>query len=211
MSTFYKRYLGIVLLSFCLEGCVALVGGAAVGTGGAIVVYDHRPVKMVMNDENVSYKIVKALQADEGISEKTHIVVSTYQGSILLAGQAPTQALKDQAETITKSVGGFKRLYNEIEVVAPDSVITRTGDTWITAKVKSQLLLEKGLESGQFKAVTEDGVVYLMGVASRSQAALAVDVVRQIDGVKKVVTMFEYQYNSSVEDQVHESAEDPEK
>ena len=41
------------------------------------------------------------------------------------------------------------------------------------------MLTKKGLESGSILIVTENAVVYLMGVATHEQANLAVDVARQ--------------------------------
>ena len=40
--------------------------------------------------------------------------------------------------------------------------------------------------------VTENGVVYLMGLLSHNEGKLAVEVVRQVYGVQKIVTAFEY-------------------
>jgi osmotically-inducible protein OsmY len=54
------------------------------------------------------------------------------------------------------------------------------------------MLTKKGLESGSIRVVTENSVVYLMGIVSNEQAATAVAVARQIEGVKKVVKVFQY-------------------
>ena len=54
------------------------------------------------------------------------------------------------------------------------------------------MLAKKGLESGSIRIVTEDEVVYLMGIVNEQQAALAVDVARRVNGVNKVVKIFQY-------------------
>jgi osmotically-inducible protein OsmY len=54
------------------------------------------------------------------------------------------------------------------------------------------MLTKKGLESGSIRIVTENRVVYLMGIATQEQASLAVDVARRINGVAKVVKIFQY-------------------
>ncbi|MFV9995032.1 MAG: BON domain-containing protein, partial [Coxiella endosymbiont of Dermacentor nuttalli] len=43
-----------------------------------------------------------------------------------------------------------------------------------------------------FKVMTENEVVYLMGIVSPRQAAIAANIASQISGVKKVVKVFEY-------------------
>ena len=40
--------------------------------------------------------------------------------------------------------------------------------------------------------VTENAVVYLLGIATPEQATLAVEVARQVKGVHKVVKVFQY-------------------
>jgi len=54
------------------------------------------------------------------------------------------------------------------------------------------MLTTKGLESGSIRVVTENTVVYLMGIATHEQANLAVNVARKINGVSKVVKVFRY-------------------
>jgi osmotically-inducible protein OsmY len=58
--------------------------------------------------------------------------------------------------------------------------------------VRSEMLFRRGLESGSIHLVTENGVVYLMGVVSREQAFLAMDVARKVQGVRRVVKVFKY-------------------
>ena len=62
----------------------------------------------------------------------------------------------------------------------------------MTAKVKTDLLADKRVSGNRIKVVTENGVVYLMGLLTHNEAKLAVDVVRQVYGVQKIVTAFQY-------------------
>ena len=55
------------------------------------------------------------------------------------------------------------------------------------------MLAKKDLHSTQIKVVTENSVVYLMGMLTPQQAELATDVARRIDGVREVVKVFENQ------------------
>ncbi len=54
------------------------------------------------------------------------------------------------------------------------------------------MLAQRGLSSSQIKVVTENSVVYLMGMVSHAQANLATKVARHASGVRKVVKVFEY-------------------
>jgi osmotically-inducible protein OsmY len=88
-------------------------------------------------------------------------------------------------------VKNVSRVYNEITVEAPTSSWQRSHDAWITTKIKTEMLAKPGLHSTQIKVITENDVVYLMGVLSERQATIAINVARQVDGVIKVVKVFE--------------------
>ena len=64
-------------------------------------------------------------------------------------------------------------------------------DTWITTKVKTRMLKDKALDVTRIKVITENGEVFLLGVVSRDQADLAVDIARNTAGVRKVVKVFD--------------------
>lgn len=187
-----KKILLVLILLGVLPGCVPVVAGTAVGATGGSLLYDRRPMKVILKDDDIAYAIEKKLFYVDDIRNQCHVGIASYGGVVLLVGQAPTQALKDQVTTVTGTVPGIKRLYNQMTIGAPTSCLTRTSDSWITTKVKTELLMAKHLKSGQFKVLTENGAVFLMGVVSRSQAQLAVDITRRVDGVQKVVKVFEY-------------------
>ena len=60
-------------------------------------------------------------------------------------------------------------------------------DTWITTKVKADLLATENVSGLDIKVETVDGVVTLTGaVTSQAQKDKAVEVAKQIKGVKRV-------------------------
>ena len=63
-----------------------------------------------------------------------------------------------------------------------------TSDTWITTKVKSDLLTEKGIPGTDIKVETNKGVVSLSSTVAvtDSQKATAVAITKKIKGVKAV-------------------------
>ena len=124
-------------------------------------------------------------------NQDAHISVVSYNGYVLIAGQVNTEQLKARATEVVRKVHGVRRIYNELEVAAPSSAMTRTSDTWITTKVKSWLLGSTDSEGTRVKVVTENGVVYLMGLATRAEAQRASDKAAGISGVQRVVRLFE--------------------
>lgn len=189
MHIFFKL-ITILLLSFSLSACVpaALVAGA--GAGG--MMYNKRGVKTLVEDNDAVNAVLKGIAADEQLREQTHISVATVNRLMLMAGQATTEAQREKVYRIASNVPNIKRIYNEITIEPPSSFTTRSRDTWITTKVKAALVAEKGLYSSDIKVVTENGVVYLMGIVTPRQATIAADAASHVSSVRRVVKIFEY-------------------
>lgn len=183
----YRKTL-LLLLSVLLTSCVAVVvAGAAAG----MVVYDRRSVSVLESDTRLFHVIHKTIVTDPRFKD-SRIVVVSFNHVVLLVGQTPVASLRVVAEKIAQNTPSVRRVYDEITVGNPLSLSTRTKDTLITGQIRSAMLNKKGLESGSIRIVTEDGVVYLMGVVTSEQANLAVNVARQMKGVQKVVKVFQY-------------------
>lgn len=187
-----KYCLLFFLITAHLEGCV-FVAGAAAGAAAIAVVYDHRTITNTLKDTRIANRVSRKIGVLlMGHRDESHIEVTVFNGIVLLTGETPTQALRQQAEEAAISSPGIKRVYNQITIQGPTSTLTRTSDSWITTKVKSKMLATENLKSGSIKVVTENGVVYLMGLVHRKQADVAVEIARRISGVQKVVKIFQY-------------------
>lgn len=186
-----KRILFCILTVLCLQGCVpaAIVAGSAACNA---VIYDQRSTETILYDHNITYTAQNMLDNDYELRGKTHLSVSTFNGIVLLVGQAPTKAMRDKAECIVKSVPRVKLVHNEITIENPVKEEVCANDVWLTSKVKAVLFAERNLQSSQIKIVTENGVVYLMGLVSRCQAQLATERTSHVVGVCKVVKLFQY-------------------
>jgi osmotically-inducible protein OsmY len=54
------------------------------------------------------------------------------------------------------------------------------------------MLANSSVPSGQIRVVTDNGIVYLMGIVSQADGDLATDLARNVSGVTRVVKVFEY-------------------
>ncbi|HLB56112.1 MAG TPA: BON domain-containing protein [Coxiellaceae bacterium] len=185
----FQKIMGVIILITCLSGCIpaALVVGA---TAGGAIIYDKRSMKTIAQDQEAGEKAGALINASPEL-KGSHIAIATFDHILLLVGQTPTESQRDLAYQLVSNVKNVSRVYNEITVQPPTSSWQRTHDAWITTKIKTEMLTEQGLHSTQIKVVTEDGVVYLMGVLSPRQVNLATNIARRADGVKKVVKVFE--------------------
>lgn len=183
----------LILSTVFLQGCAsAVIGGAATG---ATVINDRRTVGTFVDDEIIEVKATKRLFSDKEIFDNTHINATSYNNIILLSGEAPTDALKNKAHNIISNIPKLRKIHNEIVIAAPSSLLTRSSDTWITAKVKTNLFQIKNapdFDPTKVKVISENGTVFLMGILKRSEANLVIDATRTVGGVQRVVKLFEY-------------------
>lgn len=186
-----KKALPIIVICLMLQGCFgAFVAGAA---AGGVVAYEGRNFNQKKADHQLTVEIQKRIENNPDLKNKCRIIVEAYDGVVLIAGQAPTQAMHDLAIKIAQATPGAKRVYDELVIGKPISAMTQSSDAWITTKVKTELLAAKGLDSSQIKVITENSVVYLMGITTPKQAKIASETTRKVSSVKKVVTLFEFQ------------------
>ena len=122
----------------------------------------------------------------------SHINISVYNKVVLLTGEVENSELRSLAGTTARNYHGVRQVYNELKLQGSSSLLARTNDSWLTTKVKSKLLANNEIASGQIEVVTEGGIVYLMGVVSHAAADKAAAVASHTGGVIKVVRVFEY-------------------
>src|SRR5204862_4510987 len=184
---------GIVGLPLTLGGCAgALVVGVLAGAaGGGYAAAQECGVNGAVSDLEIETNLESAFAAaDPGLNEG--ITTTVYQGRVLLAGTAPTPQIKARAMEVASHVAGVKALYDNVEVAAPRATWDVTKDAWITARIRSELMLDPDIRSGNYTIDTQKGSVYLIGSA-RSQAELerATRIARYIPDVRRVVTYVE--------------------
>ncbi len=177
-----------VALCAQLAACapVVVVGAAA---GGAMVV-DRRTSGIFIEDQGIELKAEKAII--EQIGENTHANITSYNLNVLITGEVTDEATKGKAEAIVKNIEHVKSITNELVIADKSSFGTRSNDTYITSKVKTNMVTENRFQANYVKVVTESSVVYLMGLVTHKEADDAVDIARNVDGVEKVVKVFEY-------------------
>nr|VFJ43118.1 MAG: Osmotically-inducible protein OsmY, contains BON domain [Candidatus Kentron sp. DK]VFJ56169.1 MAG: Osmotically-inducible protein OsmY, contains BON domain [Candidatus Kentron sp. DK] len=185
---FYCVLLPVALFS---QGCGVAIVGAGVGTG-ATMAHDRRTAGTFVDDQVIEVKALNKLQIDADLWKQSHISPTSFNNIVLLSGEVPNDFLRERAAGLVKQIPEIRHLHNELAVAAPSSAVSRASDSWVTGKVKTNLIADKRIDAMRVKVVTERGVVYLMGLVTRQEADLITDVVRQVGGVQRVVRLFEY-------------------
>ena len=180
--------LAAVAAAVVLAGCVPAVAVVGIGTS-AMMASDPRSMGAQIDDETIELK----LQSNPIVlRENVHLNVASYNGVVLLVGQAPTAAVRDEIGALAKGTDRVRAVNNELTVGPNTEYGVRSNDAFITSKVKTRLLDEGKVAPNRVKVVTENSVVYLMGLVTRKEGEAAAEVAANTSGVKRVVKVFEY-------------------
>jgi osmotically-inducible protein OsmY len=175
-----------------LNGCAALViGGAAVGT--AVVVHDRRDYMDIVKDQEIEISAYSALGKDP-LVKGSRISVTSYNRKVLLTGQARSPEIAARATELVSGIPKVDLVIDEVAIGPKVSATRMSQDTWITSQAKLALAKVKSpdFDPTRVKVVTEDSVVFLMGLVSPEEGDAAAEQVRFVPGVSRVVKLFEY-------------------
>ena len=172
------------------QGCI---GVAVTGTAvGGITMQDRRTPGKYIDDEIIELSVLSSILEDKNTLNQTHISATSYNGLVLLTGEAPGESLRQRIVEVARDTPGVRFVQNEIALQAPSTLAERASDSLVTGRVKVALLADEDVRSIHVKVVTERGIVYLMGLLRQDEADRATEVARRVAGVQRVVKVMEY-------------------
>jgi len=190
MKIMFKRSLIVLGTVVLLQGCAAAV---VAGTASAVTAAnDRRTIGSQIDDNNIEIKASIALSEVERIEKFANVDAVSVNGIVLLVGQVPNEEIKNEAQRTIENVSGIRKIHNQIRIGSNIGITTQTHDSWLTSKVKAQLLTAKDISSNNIKVVTENAEVFLMGLVSDAESTQAVNIARNVSGVERVIKVFEY-------------------
>jgi osmotically-inducible protein OsmY len=179
----------VVAVGPLVAGCAAVVIGATAGAG-ALVAMDRRSSAVRASDQAIESKVTK--DAANRWPSGVHLNVTSFDGKVLLTGEVPTAAIRDEIGQLAIATEYVRGVNNEL-VVGPETEFgARTQDTYITTKVKTRLIEAGRFDANNVKVVTERRVVYLLGLVSREEGDAAAAIAASTTDVARVVKLFEY-------------------
>ena len=186
--------LGLLALTLCLgiSGCTSVVNASREAP-----IEDDRGTRTFgskIDDSLIETKVeVNVAKAAPDLGNgASRIVVTSFNGVVLLAGQTPRADLKAQAEQAAAAVQRVKKVHNELQVMNPITLLAISNDALLTTKIKAQMLTDNAIPGSRIKVVTDNGIVYLMGLLTQAEATRAANLVQGVSGVQKIVKVFEY-------------------
>ena len=190
MKIMFKRSLIVLGTVVLLQGCAAAV---VAGTASAVTAAnDRRTIGSQIDDNNIEIKASIALSEVERLEKFANISAVSVNGIVLLVGQVANEEMRNEAQRTIEGVSGIRKIHNQIRIGSNIGITTQTHDSWLTSKVKGQLLTAKDISSNNIKVVTENAEVFLMGLVSDSESTQAVNIARNVSGVERVIKVFEY-------------------
>lgn len=170
-----------------LQGCIEMAIGTAVM--GTIAATDRRTLGAQTEDKAIAVKAetrVPQLVGDAG-----HVNTTSFNRRVLLTGEVRDDKMKAEVEREVAAIQAVKSVVNELVIAGPSNYSARGNDALLTSKVKASFVDTRDLYANSIKVITERSVVYLMGRVTQREANLATEVARGVNGVQKVVKVFE--------------------
>ncbi|MFI4918449.1 MAG: BON domain-containing protein [Legionellales bacterium] len=157
---------------------------------GASLLYDRHDVYSELNDYKLSATAGHLLASDK-LFERSgcKLDLAVFHGTVLLAGHVTSKELRQIALDRLHSLSGYRLIYNQLAVTSGTSS-TAIFDSWITTKIRSKIFADASIAPKDFKIVTVDGIVYIMGDIRKDQAEQIITIARNTDRVIRVVKLF---------------------
>jgi osmotically-inducible protein OsmY len=184
------RIIAILLLGTMLQGCA--VATVVAVTAGVTMVADRRSFSKQIDDQTIEFTAHNELAKQKALSNNTNLHVVSMNGTVLIVGQAPNSYLRELAIKTVQGVSDIVSIHNQIRIGSITAVTTQSNDIWLTSKVKSALLAAEDVHAKDIKVITENSEVFLLGLVTKEEAEIVVEITRNISGVSQVFKAFEY-------------------
>ncbi len=180
----------IFLLAYLMIACTSI---REMSTDGPVAEdYGRRTQGTVVEDREIESKTTINLKRDSAIAEESNIRVTAFNRVVLLTGQVPTQAAKNQTARVAQQVRHVRNIHNELEIGPSVGFGQRSKDRMLATRIRTRLMAADDVESGRVEMVVENGVVYFMGLVTRAESQRIIHAAQQSSGIQKIVKVFEY-------------------
>ncbi|WP_150430107.1 BON domain-containing protein [Dechloromonas sp. CZR5] len=183
-----RLLLPLLAVASLLGACVPalLVTGAA---GTAISYHDRRSTGIQADDETSEWR--GRNRVPSAYSDSANVNFTAFNRNLLVTGEVPNAQARADIGDMAERIEGIRRVHNELQIAAVSTLGSRSNDVFISSKYKARLLDNDRVASNHIKPVTENGVLFLMGIVNEGEAVAAVNLARTTAGVRKVVNLLE--------------------
>ena len=154
--------------------------------------YGKRTPGAYVDDQLIETKSKVNLKKIDKRFNDAQVSIDSFNGVVLLTGNVSVAEMRDTATETIRKIRKVRRVNNELEISPPRTFGAKAGDAWLSSKVKTRLRFTKSVPHKRINVVTENGVIYLMGLVTRKEAENIVTVTKKSYGLQKIVRVFEY-------------------
>jgi len=184
------RYFFLIALLTSVSGCTTILD---ITREDPIEVDPYsRSLGAKLDDSNLETIIGHNINRAHPDLDSAHVEVHSFNSVVLLTGEVPSEDLKSMASEVVNDVSSARQLYNELEVRANSSILSRANDSYLRQKIALRFIREPSLKGADLEIVVEDSVAFLMGLTNAEQAEVAAHEASLTGGIRRVVKVFEY-------------------
>ncbi|MBH0097333.1 BON domain-containing protein [Psychrobacter sp. NZS113] len=186
----HRTAIGMILLSsIAVTGCTTnYLTNSTEGTYG--VPMTERTIPQRLLDRSIEHTAkINVYGLQENLQQTSRMDIDSFNSEVLLTGEVPTEAIKTEIEKVVSSMPDVRRVYNELNVSASKGYSSTVQDGYITSKLLAKVAASDGVSSSQIKAVSDNGVVYIMGRMTPTQQSNLIDIANTTVGVTELVLL----------------------
>ncbi|NNE57385.1 MAG: BON domain-containing protein [Hellea sp.] len=172
--------MAMTVSAFAMGGCSVTSAGVKKG--------DERNMSRSIDDVSAG-RAIKARLARAYDFDLGKVDVEVAEGIAVLTGTVGTENDRLEAEKIAWSAPNVVQVGNEIRLNNGTDVFRDSKDAIIQTRIRTRLMTEKGVKARNVNIETENGVVYLLGVArDKTELHKMTEIASTTDGVKEVIS-----------------------
>jgi osmotically-inducible protein OsmY len=161
-----KKIISIVFLCLFINGC----SGKSLGTfgRGVSVTFDPRTVGMQIDDTIMQKNLIARLT----LAEKKYflsIQVEVLDGRIFLTGKVNEPEEKIKITKMSWETKGVRSVKNAITIKGQSNFKSTAKDILITSQLRTAMIFNKLIKSGNYTLETIDKKIYIFGIAKDSE------------------------------------------
>ena len=180
-----KKIISLTFLSLLLTSCVK--SNLTTFGKGVSIGFDPRTVGMQIDDTLMQKNLVAKLV----LTEKKYflsIQVEILDGRIFLTGKVDKPEEKIKITKMAWEIKGVRSVKNAIEIRGQSNFKSTRKDILITTQLRTALLFNKLVKSGNYTLETINRTIYIFGIAmDDNEKKEVIDEANQIYDVEKVI------------------------
>jgi osmotically-inducible protein OsmY len=180
-----KKIISFTLLIFILTSCI----GNNIGTfgKGVSIGFDPRTVGMQIDDTLMQKNLVAKLT----LTEKKYFIsiqVEVLDGRIFLTGKVENPEEKIKITKLAWETKGVRSVKNAITIKGQSNFKSTAKDILITTQLRTALVFNKLIKSGNYTLETINKNIYIFGIAmNNEEKKKVIDEANKIYDVEKII------------------------